>query len=136
MRTLRLGLLVLITSIVSAETVGPYMCTATDTGKLIVGPYSCTAGPNGATIATVTVTVDPKVSALNRSTYRFVQNLTPTSVGSGRMVIAGSVPEGTPCDITQKLTFSGVEYFRIDRTTPGLIWSSNNQPPTVWAQCK
>lgn len=135
MRSLFFLFLIVCSAVFAAETVGPYVCTATDTGKLIVGPYSCSVAGNGAVIQSITVTVDPKVSALNPTIYRFVQNLTPTSVGKGVMIAAGTVPAGTACDITQKITFSGVEYFRIDRTTSGLVWSGNNRPPTVWAQC-
>ena len=135
MKVLLIGLLLISSVAIPAETIGPYMCTKDETGKLIAGPYSCSVDSNGATIASVRVPVDAKVSALNSTIYRFVQNLTATSAGKGVMIAAGSVPPGTSCDLTQKLTFSGIEYFRIDRTTLGLVWSGNNRPPTVWAQC-
>lgn len=120
----------------SAEVVGPYLCTTTDNGKLMVGPYTCGVSQDGkATIATVTVAI-AKVSQLNTNTYRIVLNLTPTGVGKVAIFPAGSVPAGTVCDLSQKLTLSGIEYYRVDRNTPGLTWSGNNQPPVVWAQCQ
>jgi hypothetical protein len=115
---------------------GPYVCSSQNNGGLRFGPYACSKDTAGNLQMTADVSVDLKVNASNISTYRVVQNLTATSVGQLKMVIGGTIPAGTPCDISQKIALSGIEYYRVDRTTPGLTWSGNNQPPTVWAQCQ
>jgi hypothetical protein len=115
---------------------GPYVCSADNNGTLRFGPYSCKTNQAGQAQMTATVSVDIKVNAANPNTYRLVQNLTATSQGKLAMIVAGEIPPGTSCDIAQKIALGGTEYYRVDRTTPGLTWISNNQPPTVWAQCQ
>jgi hypothetical protein len=67
--------------------------------------------------------------------FRLVQNISPTGEGDLVMVLLGTVPAGTSCDVSQTITTHGVSYNKVPRNTVGIIYTDNNRPPTVWAIC-